>query len=103
MFAVVFEVHPGPGEKVEYLRLAKHLKPMLESIEGFIDNERFESKRRHGWVLSLSSWRDEKSLVRWRSHEEHHRVQERGRFGVFSDYHLRVCEVIADTQFPERL
>ena len=97
MFVVAFEVHPGPGQKDYYLGLAKYLKPILESIDGFIDNERFESRRRPGWVLSLSTWRDEKSLVRWRSKGEHHKVQERGRSGVFSDYRIRVCEVTADT------
>ena len=101
MFAVVFEVHPGPGKKDEYLGLAKHLKPILGSMDGFIDNERFASKRREGWVLSLSTWRDEKSLVRWRTQSEHHRVQERGRSAVFSDYHLRVCEVTADSDPPQ--
>jgi heme-degrading monooxygenase HmoA len=103
MFAVVFEVHPRSGKKDEYLGLAKHLKPILESMDGFIDNERFESKRREGWVLSLSTWRDEKSVVRWRAQSEHHKIQERGRFEIFSDYHLRVCEVVADTQPPEGL
>jgi heme-degrading monooxygenase HmoA len=97
MFVVVFEVHPGPGRKDDYLGLAKYLKPILESIDGFIDNERFESRRRPGWVLSLSTWHDEKSLVRWRSKGEHHKVQERGRSEVFSDYRIRVCEVTADT------
>ena len=101
MFAVVFEVHPADGKKEEYLALAKHLKPMLETVDGFIDNERFESKRRGGWVLSLSTWRDEKAVVRWRSQGEHHRVQEKGRGGVFSDYHLRVCEVTADNHPPK--
>jgi heme-degrading monooxygenase HmoA len=103
MFAVVFEVRPGPGKKDEYLGLANHLKPLLERVDGFIDNERFESKRREGWVLSLSTWRDEKSMVRWRVEGEHHRVQELGRSGVFSDYHLRVCEVTADSRRPEGL
>jgi heme-degrading monooxygenase HmoA len=101
MFAVVFEVHPAPGKKDEYLGLAKHLKPILETIDGFIDNERFESKRRQGWVLSLSTWRDEKAVVRWRSQGEHHKIQEQGRNGIFSDYHLRVCEVTADSHPPE--
>ncbi len=100
MFAVVFEVHPAAGKKDEYLGLAKHLKPMLEGVDGFIDNERFESKRRNGWVLSLSTWRDEKSVVRWRSQGEHHAIQGRGRSGVFSDYHLRVCEITDDTHPP---
>jgi heme-degrading monooxygenase HmoA len=100
VFTVVFEVHPAPGKKEEYLALAKYLKPILEAVDGFIDNERFESKRREGWVLSLSTWRDEKAVVRWRSQGEHHSVQEQGRNGIFSDYHLRVCEVTADSHPP---
>src|ERR1035438_9113015 len=95
MFVVVFEVHPASGKKDEYLGLAKHLKPILESVAGFIDNERFESKRREGWVLSLSTWRDEKAVVRWRSLGEHHRIQELGRNGIFSDYHLQIGEQAA--------
>ena len=101
MFAVVFEVHPAPGKKAEYLAHAKELKPILESIDGFIDNERFESRRHEGWVLSLSTWRDEKAVVRWRIQGGHHGIQEKGRNGIFDDYHLRVCEVTADNKPPE--
>lgn len=102
MFAVVFRVHPGDSQKKEeYLGFAKHLKPLLEAIDGFIDNERFERKRNPGWVLSLSTWRDEKAVVRWRSQGEHHRVQGEGRGHVFSDYHISVCEVTADSHPPK--
>ncbi len=100
MFSVMFEVLPKEGKKDAYLDLAKHLKPILESIEGFVDNERFESQLRPGWVLSHSTWRDEKSLVRWRTEGVHHRVQEKGRFEIFQDYHLRIGDVTADTDPP---
>ena len=63
MFSVIFEVLPGEGKKDKYLELAKHLKPILESIDGFVDNERFESQLRPGWVLSHSTWRDENSAA----------------------------------------
>ncbi|AZO76642.1 MULTISPECIES: antibiotic biosynthesis monooxygenase [unclassified Bosea (in: a-proteobacteria)] len=102
MFSVIFEVHPHAHRKDEYLALGKQLKPILESIDGFIDNERFESRLRPGWVLSHSSWRDEKSLVRWRAQGEHHVVQRKGRDEVFEDYHLRIGEVIHDTAPQER-
>jgi len=102
MFSVIFEVRPNEGRKDEYLDLAKHLKPILEKIEGFVDNERFESKLRPGWVLSHSTWRDEKSVVRWRTEGEHHAVQAKGRFEVFADYHLRVGDVTADTDPPKQ-
>ena len=103
MFAVIFEVQPKPERWDDYLDLAKQLKPKLEAIDGFIDNERFESKRTKGRLLSLSTWRDEKAVVRWRTQGEHHRVQEKGRFEIFEDYHLRVGEITADSQPPKGL
>ena len=48
-------------------------------------------------MLSHSTWRDEKSVVRWRTEGEHHAVQEKGKFKIFQDYHPRVGDVFADT------
>lgn len=101
MFAVIFEVQPKRERWDAYLGIAKGLKPKLEAIEGFIDNERFRSQRTEGRLLSLSIWRDEKAVIRWRTQAEHHGAQERGRFEVFEDYHLRVGEVTADSAPPE--
>jgi heme-degrading monooxygenase HmoA len=89
MFSVIFEVHPRPERFDLNLDLAKGLRPILEGIDGFIDNEPFESTRRPGWILSHSTWRDEKSVVRWRTVAKHHDTQQRGRDEVFQDYHLR--------------
>ena len=51
--------------------------------------------------LSHSTWRDEKSVVRWRTVAKHHETQQRGRDDVFQDYHLRVGEIVLDTAPPE--
>jgi heme-degrading monooxygenase HmoA len=103
MFAVIFELQPKQEKFDEYLKLAKYLKPKLEAIDGFIDIDRFSSRHTKGRLLSLSTWRDEKAIVRWRTQAEHHAVQEKGRFEVFADYHLRVGEITADTAAPEGL
>lgn len=103
MFVVLFEVRFAPGKKDEYLELARYLKPRLEAIDGFIDNERFHNKKPADWILSLSTWRDEKALVCWRTEGEHRMVQEKARNGIFADYHLRVCEVTADSHPPRGL
>jgi heme-degrading monooxygenase HmoA len=100
MFSVIFEVLPRTERFDDYLGLAKSLRPILEGIDGFVDNERFESRQRPGWLLSHSTWRDEKSVVRWRTVGEHHRAQAQGREEIFADYHLRVGDVIADTHAP---
>ncbi len=97
MFIVLFEVQPKRTEWDRYLELAAWLRPKLEQIPGFLENERYRSDRTDGRVLSLSLWESEKALIRWRVHAEHHGVQEQGRFEVFEDYHLRIGEVVADT------
>jgi len=100
MFAVIFEIQPRKERKDDYLALAKVLKPEVERINGFIDNERFKSMRTEGRMLSLSTWRDEKAVIRWRTLGAHHEIQEKGRTEIFEDYHLRVGEITADTHIP---
>jgi heme-degrading monooxygenase HmoA len=97
MFVVIFQVSPRREQWEAYLGLARLLKPELEKIPGFIDNERFASRRTKGQILSLSSWADEKALIRWRTQALHHQVQEQGRAEVFADYQLRIGEVTSDT------
>jgi len=101
MFSVLFEVQPKNGRWEAYLNYAKLLRPELECIDGFVDNVRYRSLTRDGWILSLSNWRDEKSLVRWRTQAVHHGVQQKGREDVFIDYHLRVGEITEDTRIPQ--
>ena len=101
MFSVLFEVHPKSDQWEAYLGYAKTLRPELEKIDGFVDNIRYRSLTREGWILSLSNWRDEKAVVRWRTKMRHHQVQELGRGEVLSDYHLRVGQITYDTRIPE--
>jgi heme-degrading monooxygenase HmoA len=100
MFCVLFEVHPKPDQWDAYLGYAKSLRPELEKIDGFIDNIRYGSLTREGWILSLSNWRDEKAVVRWRTLAPHHAVQEKGRSDVLLDYHLHVGQITRDTRPP---
>jgi heme-degrading monooxygenase HmoA len=101
MFAVIFVVEPRRGRFDEYLQIAGRLKPELEKIDGFVDNERYRSRRDEGRILSLSIWRDEKAVIRWRTLGVHHAAQAKGRSEIFSDYHLRVGEIAADTGLPD--
>jgi heme-degrading monooxygenase HmoA len=101
MFSVAFEVHPKSDQWDAYLGNAKMLRPELEQVDGFVDNIRYKSLTREGWILSLSGWRDEKSVVRWRTTMRHHRVQEKGRTEILLDYHLRVGQITADTRIPK--
>ncbi|WP_332610624.1 antibiotic biosynthesis monooxygenase family protein [Achromobacter sp. ESBL13] len=96
MIAVIFEVEPANGDPDPYLHIAAGLIDELKTIDGFISVERFQSLSTPGKLLSLSFWRDEDAVKRWRSLESHRRAQEAGRGGVFQNYRLRVAHVLRD-------
>jgi heme-degrading monooxygenase HmoA len=102
MIAVIFEVVPHPERREAYLDAAARLKPLLETIDGFVSVERFESLTNPGKILSLSIWRDEEAVARWRNVEMHRRTQAAARETMFADYRLRVAAVIRDYGMTER-
>jgi heme-degrading monooxygenase HmoA len=102
MIAVIFEVMPRPGKADRYFELAAALKPMLESIDGFVSVERFQSLTTDGKFLSLSLWRDEAAVRAWRTHGGHRVGQQEGRSEVFDDYRIRVAGVIRDYTLTDR-
>lgn len=100
MIAVIFEVEPA--DRDAYFRIAGELRPLLDGIDGFISIERFQSLNDPERVLSMSFWRDEESVARWRNLEAHRAAQSAGRGNVFRDYRLRVAEVVRDYGMRER-
>ncbi len=103
MYAVIFEVEPKPERRQDYLEIAAQLRPELEQIDGFISVERFQSLTQEGKILSLSFWRDEEAVARWRRHEQHREAQRAGRTGIFRDYRLRVAKIVRDYGLDERV
>jgi len=100
MFSVLFEVNPRNDQWDAYLGYATMLRPELEQIDGFLDNIRYRSLTRDGWVFAHSEWANEKALVRWRTRARHQQVQQKARAEVFTDYHLRVGQLTRDTRLP---
>ncbi|WP_213772777.1 antibiotic biosynthesis monooxygenase [Bradyrhizobium sp. dw_78] len=102
MIAVIFEVWPKPEHKQDYLDLAAGLRPILETIDGFISIERFESLTEKGKLLSLSFFRDEAAIAAWRNISEHRRSQAKGRANIFANYRIRIAGVVRDYGMNER-
>ncbi|WP_324750077.1 antibiotic biosynthesis monooxygenase [Sphingomonas sp. LY54] len=76
--------------------------PELDRIDGFLSIERFESLAEPGKLLSLSFWRDGAAVAAWRNTAAHRAVQAEGRRAVFSDYRIRIAEVVRDYGMTER-
>src|ERR1700736_3975448 len=93
-FAVCFEVEPAAEGLAPYLELARKLRPELDLIAGFESIERSRSVRAETRLLSLSYWANEAAVAAWRSHGAHFEAQVIGREELFTDYRLRVGQVI---------
>lgn len=96
MIAVIFEVRPTGGREQEYLDTAAALRPLLDAMDGFISVERFQSLTDPEKILSLSFFRDEEAVSRWRRMSGHRDAQARGRSDVLEHYRLRIAEVSRD-------
>jgi len=96
MIGVIFEVWPKPEHKDKYLKLAGELKTTLESIDGFVSVERFQSIVDDNKMLSLSFFETHSALDEWRNVAEHRVAQGIGRSSYFEDYRLRVVSVERD-------
>lgn len=96
MIAVIFEANAEPAHQARYLQLAAELKPLLADIDGFIDIERFQSLTTDGKILSLSWWRDEEAILRWKQNLFHQAAQAEGRASIFACYRIRVAQVVRE-------
>lgn len=96
MIAVIFEARARPDHQARYLQLAAELKPLLADVDGFIAIERFQSLSEPDKILSLSWWRDEQAVQRWYGNARHQAVQREGRQSIFSEYRVRVAQVLRE-------
>jgi heme-degrading monooxygenase HmoA len=102
MIAVIFEFTAAEGRFADYKALAEGLGEEVRKLDGFISIERFQSISDPQRFVSLSFWRDEEAVRNWRNLQKHREAQARGRGGIFSDYRLRVCNVLRDYGMQER-
>ena len=96
MIAVIFESWPAPGRMQTYLDMGASLKSHLETLDGFISIERYQSVTDPEKLVALSFWRDEAAVDAWRNRTVHRAIQAGSRRDVFRDYRLRVAAVIRD-------
>lgn len=103
MLGLFFEVQIRQGHRDQYLDLAASLRPALDAGGGCLFIDRFQSLSQENLLLSYQIWQDEGALTAWRVHAKHHRVQEIGREAVFSDYRIRVAQVIHEAKPNQRV
>jgi hypothetical protein len=101
VFSLLFEFQPPKEQWDLYLANKEILRPELEQVQGLVENVRYRSLTRDGWILSLSGWRGEPSVFGWHSRMSNHEAEERRRSQIVGDYRLRVGRVTSDTRIAE--
>jgi heme-degrading monooxygenase HmoA len=98
MISQFFEIQVKDGHVNTYMELAASLKPTLDAMGGCLFIDRFKSLTRENLLLSYQIWQDEGSMTAWRVNADHHKVQVTGRTKVFSDYRIRISQVIHEAR-----
>ena len=99
---VLFEVTVKDGKMEDYLKRAASLKDALSKAEGFLRSERFSSLAVDGKLLSMSVWKDEESVARWRNLTAHRMCQKHGRMEDFADYTITVVTPVRRYTMTDR-
>jgi heme-degrading monooxygenase HmoA len=102
VIAVIFEFSALPQRRQEYLDLAAGLNALVKDCDGFISIERFQCLSDPNRYVSLSFWRDEEAVSKWRNLQRHREAQAKGRAGIFKSYRLRIASVLRDYTMEDR-
>lgn len=96
MIAMIFEYWLDPNAAEDYYVESARLRELLPDLDGFEGIERFESTSEPGKFVSIGFFRDEGAVAAWRNMSPHRRAQALGRRRLFTDYRLRMAEVVRD-------
>lgn len=80
----------------DYAATSAKLRELLTRFEGFDGVERFESCSQPGKFVAVGFFEDEAAVARWRNHPAHRIAQELGRSRFFTNYRLRMAQVVRD-------
>ena len=96
MVIVVFQFSTNPQMSNEYFKEVELLKKEIESEKGFISAERYASKAVKDSYVSISTWKDKKSVKNWHNNKRHQVSQNKGKEKIFKSFRIRVAEVFKD-------
>ena len=99
MVIVVFQFSTKPNMSDEYFNEVALLKKELENEKGFISAERYKSTTDKDSYVSISTWKDKKSVEKWHQNKKHQLSQNKGKEEIFKSFRIRVAEVFKDYNF----
>ncbi len=90
-WAVIFTSQRTEGNDADYDATAARMERLAESIPGFLGIESVRDI--DGAGITVSYWRSEAAIARWRDHPDHLDSKALGRAEWYERYELRVARV----------
>lgn len=95
----VFTSQRNPDDRSAYDQASARMAELVVGIDGFLGHE--SARGADGFGITVSYWRDEAALRRWRDHLEHRQVQGRGKAEWYDRYVLRVGRIERESRRPD--
>ena len=96
MMVVIIEFEMRTGAESKFETALKQMQEQVKQYDGFLGETPCRSLDNDKIFLTLSYWRDRKSIKSWRDDSQHKKVQELGRSEIMAWYKIRVCELDHD-------
>lgn len=83
----------------DYATTAAEMERYAREMPGFVDFKTFVAD--DGERVSLVTFASRESHDAWRSDARHREAQRRGREHWYAQYHIQVCELLAERTFTQ--
>ena len=77
-----------------YPETAEKMMALASEQPGFLGVE--SVRKQNGLGVTVSYWRDEESIRKWKEHAAHRRAQQLGREKWYRSYRIRVVKVVRE-------
>ncbi len=93
-YAVIFSSLKIEEDK-GYSKMAERMLELASQQDGFLGAE----SAREELGITVSYWRDENSIVKWKANLEHIEAQKKGQKLWYKNYKIRIAKVERDYEF----
>ena len=83
----------------DYAKLEERMLALGSSMPGFQEIKEFKADDESMMLVTFETRAD---MIRWRDHPAHKKAQQRGRARYFSNYDVKICEVVQHYSYAER-
>lgn len=91
-YAVIFSIVRAPVDEAGHNAMAESMVALAMQQDGFLGFE-YSPETPEGFSLSVSYWRDDESIRRWKQHAEHLIAQKLGKEKWYPAYAIKVARV----------